>query len=99
MNPAYTEKLRSIIVFSAMGLGLFAASLIIWPLWINQIAPQLLGAATESGGTGPQNLIVFGCIIGLTCLNLVTLMLPEVSTIEDSMAQIAEKITEPGSMA
>jgi diguanylate cyclase len=99
MNPAYTERLRSIIVFSAMGLGLFAASLIIWPLWINRIAPQLLGAATENGDAGSQNLIVFGCIIGLTCLNLVTLMLPETSTIEDSMAQIAEKITEPGSMA
>lgn len=99
MNPAYTEKLRPIIVFSAMGLGLFAASLIIWPLWINRIAPELLGAATESGGTESQNLIVFGCIIGLTCLNLVTLMLPEVPTIEESMAQIAEKITQPGSMA
>lgn len=99
MNPAYTEKLRPIIVFSAVGLGLFAASLIIWPLWINRVAPQLLGAAAESGGAGSPNLIIFGCIIGLTCLNLVTLMLPEASTIEDSMAQIAEKITQPGSMA
>ncbi len=99
MNPAHTEKLRSLIVFSAVGLGLFAASLIIWPLWINRAVPELLGAATESGGAGSQNLMVFVCIIGLTCLNLVTLMLPEASTIEDSMAQIAEKISEPGSMA
>lgn len=99
MNPAYTEKLRPLIVFSAMGLGLFAASLIIWPLWINRIAPELLGAATASGAAGSQNLIVFGCIIGLTCLNLVTLMLPEASTLDDSMAQIAEKIAQPGSMA
>jgi diguanylate cyclase len=99
MNPDYTEKLRPLIVFSAVGLGLFAASLIIWPLWINRIAPELLGAAAENGGTGSQNLIVFGCIIGLTCLNLVTLMLPQAPTIEDSMAQIAEKITQPGSMA
>ena len=98
MNPAHTEKLRIIIVFSAVALGLLAASLIIWPLWLNRIAPQLLGAAADGGSAGSQNLIIFGCIIGLICLNLVTLMLPETPTIEDSMAQIAEKITEPGTL-
>jgi diguanylate cyclase len=98
MNPAYTEKLRLMILFVSVGIGLFASSLIIWPQWINRVAPQLVGAAGDSGSAGSQNLIVFGCIIGLTCLNLVTLMLPETATIEDSMAQIAEKITEPGSM-
>ena len=98
MNPANTERLRPLILLSAVGLGLFAASLVIWPLWINRIAPQLLGAAPENGSLGSQNLIMFGCIIGLTCLNLVTLMLPDTAAIEDSMAQIAEKMAEPGSM-
>lgn len=99
MNPAYTEKLRPIILFVAFGLGLFAASLIIWPLWIGRFAPQLLAASAEDGGARSQNLIIFGCIIALTCLNLVTLMLPVVPTIEDSMAQIAGKLAEPGSTA
>jgi diguanylate cyclase len=99
MNLANTEKLRPTIVFVAFGLGLFAASLIIWPLWIDRVAPQLLGPSVEDGGAGPQNLLIFGCIIGLTCLNLLTLMLPGVPTMEDSMAQIAGKIAEPGSTA
>lgn len=95
MNLAITEKLKPIIAFVAFGFGLFAASLVIWPLWIARVAPQFFDASAE--GTGPQNLIIFGCIIGLTCLNLLTLMLPVAPTIEDSMAQLTEKIGEPGS--
>lgn len=97
MNPAITEKLRPFIAFVAFGFGLFAASLVVWPLWIERVAPQLFGTSAEGAATGPQNLIIFGCIIGLTCLNLLTLMLPVTPSIEDSMAQITEKIGEPGS--
>jgi diguanylate cyclase len=99
MNQTNNTKLRSIILFAAVSLGLFAASLVVWPLWISKIAPQIaVYAPSGNDGAGPQNLLIFGCILGLTCLNLVSLMLPDTTAIEVSMAQIAEKIAEPGSL-
>jgi diguanylate cyclase len=80
-NPV---KLRFILGFLTVCIGVFAASLIIWPAW--------------TGSFAPQNLLIFGCILGLTCMTLVTLMLPDATAIEASMAQIAEKIAEPGSL-
>jgi diguanylate cyclase len=80
-NPV---KPRFILGFIAVCIGVFAASLIIWPAW--------------TGSFAPQKLLIFGCILGLTCLTLVTLMLPDATAIEASMAQIAEKIAEPGSL-
>jgi diguanylate cyclase len=84
MQQKHIVILRIILVVLAFGVGLIAAAAVIWPLWFV--------------GLVPHNLLVVGSILGLTCLTLVTLMLPSTTTIEASMAQITEKIAEPGSM-
>jgi diguanylate cyclase len=79
----------------AVSLGLFTASLIIWPHWIAAPSFQLSGSSVAAEGVGPQNLLVFACILGLTCLNLVSLMLPDTTDVVASMAELTEKIAEP----
>ena len=93
-----TAELRFALVFVGVGFGLFAASLVIWPAWLSKVAPQLFGTYLGKDGVGPYDLLIFGCILGLTCLNLVSLMLPDTTAIETSMAEITEKIAEPGSL-
>jgi diguanylate cyclase len=84
MQQKNITNLRLSLVLLAFSIGLFAALLVIWPSWFSSLAPQ--------------NVLIFGCILGLTCLTLVTLMLPNTTTIDASMAQMAEKIAEPGSL-
>ena len=84
MQQKHIIILRIVLVVLAFGVGLSAVAAVIWPLWF--------------AGFVPHNLLVVGCILGLTCLTMVTLILPSTTTIEASMAQISEKIAEPGSM-
>ena len=90
--------IRVVLVVMGLVLGLFAASLVIWPTWLSKAAPRLLGDYVGRDGVGPYDLLIFGCILGLTCLNLASLLLPDTTAIETSMAEIAEKIAEPGSL-
>lgn len=84
-------------MFVAFALGLFTASIIIWPQWIMAFDVQLSGFPVASDGIRPQSLLVFAGILGLTCLNLVSLMLPDTTDVVASMAELTEKMAEPGS--
>jgi diguanylate cyclase len=84
MQQKHIVVLRMVLVVLAFAVGLIAAAAVIWPVWF--------------AGLAPHNLLVVGCILGLMCLTLVTLMLPSTTTIEASMAHIAETIADPGSM-
>jgi diguanylate cyclase len=98
MYKTTTAKLRVLLATLAIGIAIFAACNVIWPLWISSLTFQVSGAAAGRVGNISQNLTMIGSILSLTCIAVVSTMLPETTTIEASMAQIAENIAEPGSL-
>lgn len=97
MSHKGIARLRPVIMFVALALGIFAASLIVWPQWITAFDFQFSSSSAAADGAKPQNLLVFACILGLTCLNLVSLMLPDTTDVVASMAELTGKIAEPDS--
>jgi diguanylate cyclase len=97
MSQADNAKLRPLIVVAAVCLGLIAASFVIWPLWLSEVAPHVFGSTLGKDGIASRNLIIVGSILGLMCLNIVSLMLPDTRTIDASMAKLTERIADPDS--
>jgi diguanylate cyclase len=97
MYPDTIVKIRLGLAFFAIFVGLLAATTIISPAVSNSILQRYFGlvAGRESEY---QSLFTVGCILCVTCIPLMSLMLPETKTIDASMAEIAEKIAEPGSL-
>jgi diguanylate cyclase len=97
MYPDTIVKIRLGLAFFAIFVGLLAATTIISPAFSNSILQRYFGlvAGRESEY---QSLFIVGCILCVTCIPLLSLMLPETKTIDASMAEIAEKIAEPGSL-
>jgi diguanylate cyclase len=108
MTKVSQLSLRPVLLIVALTLGLFTASIIISPGWLAHFGPHLGNGSVGYSGSARYDVLAFACVIALTCLHLVSLMLPErpvagahvqaappeISNQEDHAAAIEKEISE-----
>jgi diguanylate cyclase len=98
MSYTRAAKIRISLAIVAVLIAVVATCLVIWPSWLGGFSARVIGASAGAAGTVPQNLVIIASTLSLTCLAVVSLMLPETTTIEDSMAQMTKNIADPNSL-